>query len=194
MERNQGLVSLSVGRRAGVAARAALIVLLSNLVLQQLSMALNVGMMSAQGNIQNLYPLSSLPYLVGGFLLGPLAFVVGVFLSLWLLAPVTAELGIGRVIVRSLTATVAGGVAVLIIQLAASLFQNFDRSSGLVFGWIAGIGTTLSSNAEWAFSNALFVAVSNTIALIPLVVLACVVTWGWLRDRSAGLPQGGNES
>ena len=74
---------------------------------------------------------------------------------------------------------------VFLVQLVGMLFQSFDRSAGLVFGWASGFFSTLSSNADWAFSNSLYVALSTAINLIPLTVLAGVLLWIWLRAHPA---------
>lgn len=173
------------GRRGVVAAAAAaLIVLGTQVVLQLLSSVVLAGVALAQSNgphvLSQIFPL----YL-WGVVLGILPFAVGVFLCLWLLAPVAAELHIGHVITRSLLAVAAGALVVFLVQLVGSLFQNFDSSAGLVFGWAQGFFTTVSSNADWAFSNSLYTALSTAINLVPLTVLAAVLLWVWLRAHPA---------
>jgi hypothetical protein len=60
-----------------------------------------------------------------------------------------------------------------------------------VFGWASGFFTTVSSNASWAFSNALYTAVTAAINLIPLTVLSGVLLWIWLRAHPAKHPVAG---
>ncbi len=173
------------GRRGVLAATAAALIVLGAQVAQQiLSTAVYAGLALTQSNGQDV--LSQLfPAYLWGLILGVLPFAIGVFLSLWLLAPVAAELHIAHVITRSLLAVAGGAVIVFLVQLVGMLFQSFDRSAGLVFGWASGFFSTLSSNADWAFSNSLYVALSTAINLIPLTVLAGVLLWIWLRAHPA---------
>jgi hypothetical protein len=173
------------GRRGVLAAAVgALIVLGTQVVQQLLSTALYAGMALTQGNDQT-YLTQLFPAYLWALVLGILPFAIGVFLCLWLLAPIAAELHIAHVITRSLLAVAAGALVVFLIQLLESLFRNYDKSAGLTFGWAQGFFTTVTSNADWAFSNALFTALSTAISLIPLTILAGVLLWVWLRAHPA---------
>ena len=173
------------GRRGVLAATAAATIVLGTQVVQQLlTTAVNAGLALSQSNSEVLLPLLFPAYL-WGLILGVLPFVVGVFLSLWLLAPVAAELHIAHAITRSLLAAAAGSVVLFLVQLMSALFQNFDASAGQVFGFAAGFVNTVSANGDWAFSNAIYFALSTGIQLIPLTVLAGVLLWVWLRAHPA---------
>ncbi|GAA3741841.1 hypothetical protein GCM10022239_16830 [Leifsonia bigeumensis] len=186
----RGFASL-FGRRGVVAAAiAALIVVTVEVVLQLVITSLGTGILlmqgSGSGNVPYLFPASLV-----NLVLGVLPFAIGVFLSLWLLAPVAAELHIAHVITRALLAVAAGALIVFIVRLLGSLFTNFDESAGYVFGWASGLFSTVSSNAGWAFAQSLYSALTTAINLIPLTVLACVLLWVWLRDHPAKHPVAG---
>ena len=177
------------GRRGVLAAAAAALIVLGAEVVQQvLTTAAYAGLALGQSNSQDVLP-ALFPTYLWGLVLGVLPFVVGVFLSLWLLAPVAAELHIAHVITRSLLAVAAGGLIVFLVQLLGSLFRSFDSSAGQVFGWAAGFFTTVSSNEQWAFS--IYTALSTAISLIPLTVLAGVLLWVWLQAHPAKHPVSG---
>ncbi len=161
------------------AASAALIVLGVQLVQQVLNSLLYSGVMIAQGMAPG-----GIFAVVWGFAFGSLPFIVGVFLSLWLLAPVAAELRLAHVITRSLLATAVGAVLVFVVMVIGSLFSNFAESSSWVFGWASGLISTVSSNAGWAFSSALLGALSTAINFFPLTVLAGILLWMWLREHT----------
>jgi hypothetical protein len=184
MKRFRRFASLFGRRGVLAAAAAAFIVLATQVVLQLLTSAVFAGVTLAQSNGREV--LSQIfPLYLWGLVLGILPFAIGVFLCLWLLAPVAAELHIGHVITRSLLAVAAGALVVFLVQLLGSLFQNFDDSAGRVFGWAQGFFTTVSSNAGWAFSNSLYSALATAINLIPLTVLAGLLLWVWLRAHPA---------
>ena len=179
------------GRRGVLAAAAATLIVLGAEVVQQLlTTAAYAGLALGQSNSQDVLPVLFPAYL-WGLVLGVLPFVIGVFLSLWLLAPVAAELHIAHVITRSLLAVAVGGLVVFLVQLLASLFRNFDSSAGQVFGLASGFFHTVSANADWAFSNSLYLALSTAISLIPLTVLAGVLLWVWLQTHPAKHPVSG---
>ena len=176
----RGFASL-FGRRGVLAAAIAALIILGTYVVQRLlSSLLYAGVMISQGSVDELFPGFLL-----GTVLGVLPFVIGVFLSLWLLAPVAAELHIAHVITRSLLAAACGAVVVFVVTLLESLFSNYDESAGQVFGWAFGLFSTVSSSAGWAFSNALFGALNLAISLAPITILACVLLWIWLRAHLA---------
>jgi hypothetical protein len=190
MKKMRRFASLFGRRGILAAASAAIVVIGTQVVLQLLSSIMTAGLLLAQNNgdsgLNQVFPAY-----VWGLVLGVLPFAIGVFLSLWLLAPIAAELHIAHVVTRSLLAVAAGALVIFLVQLLGSLFHNFDRSAGQVFGWASGFFTTVSSNASWAFSNALYTAVTAAINLIPLTVLSGVLLWIWLRAHTAKHPVAG---
>jgi hypothetical protein len=159
---------------------AAAIVLVAHTVLYVLNFLLNTGIMLAQNSGEGMFPFL---YLVSLFGVQLISFVAGMFLSLWLLAPITAGLRLIQVVGRSLLAALAGGLAWILIQLVLSLTESFDRSAALAFGWVSGLESTVSSNASWLFSNLIYTSLGTVVTFIPLTVLAGVVVWAWLRER-----------
>ena len=126
-----------------------------------------------------------------GFVLSSLPFVIGVFLSLWLLAPIAAELHIGHVITRSLLAVAVGTAVVFLVHLFGGLLGQISSSEGMVFGWAAAVFGSVVSTFGSALSNAVHNALGLAINLAPLTVLAGVLLWVWLRSHPAKHPVAG---
>lgn len=177
------------GRRGVLAATvAALIVLGVQIVLQLLNAMLWSGLIVAQGqgNASNVFLAN-----VWNLALGSLPFVIGVFLSLWLLAPVAAELHIGHVITRSLLAVLMGAVVIFLVQFSTGLLGQVSDSQGLVFGWASAVFGSVVSSFGSALSNAVLSALGTAISMIPLTVLAGVLLWVWLREHPVKHPVAG---
>jgi hypothetical protein len=170
-------------QRAVVALTAALLVLGAQVVLQLLSTLLSTAVfgLSAPGDFLLSYAFPSYLFSVA---LGWLPFVVGVFLVLWLLAPIASGLRLGQVLVRSLLAVAGGTVIVFGAYLGTGLFSQISSSEGMVFGWASAIVGSLVAGMDSAFGYALYNALSNAISLVPLTVLAGVLVWVWPRARS----------
>jgi hypothetical protein len=163
----------------------ALVVLTASVALRFLSAILNAvvfGTRTAGSPTTGLYDLAFpfATYWWGG-VIGVLPFAIGVFLSLWLVLPITAKQSLARVIGTSLLAVAVGAVVGFAFALAGSLLRNFDESAGQVFGWASGLFSTVSANADWAVVQALYTAVGAAKSLIPLTVLAGVLVWIRLR-------------
>jgi hypothetical protein len=169
-------------RAALAALPVALIVLGGYLVLQLLSAILNAAVFSTQTT--GLYDLA-FPFAVyvQGIVLGVLPFVIGVFLSLWLVLPISAKQSLVRVIGASLLAVVIGTVLVFVVALAGSLFGGFDESAGRVYGWVSGLLSSASVNAGRAVVQTLYSAASLAISLVPLTVLGGVLSWNIARGN-----------
>lgn len=175
------------GRRGVLAAAAVALVVLATQVAQQLLSALLYwDVVFAQGNQSEMLSVS-----LWSFVLGPLPFVIGVFLSLWLLAPVAAELHIAHVITRSLLAVAAGAAVVFLVYLLGGLLGQISSSEGMVFGWAAAVFGSVVSTFGSALSNAVHGALGMAINLAPLTVLAGVLLWVWLRSHPAKHPVAG---
>ena len=175
------------GRRGVLAAAAAaLMVLGTQIVLQLLSTLLYAGVIVAQRSQAEMVSAG-----LWAFVLGSLPFVIGVFLSLWLLAPIAAELHIAHVITRSLLAVAAGAVVVFLVYLSGGLLSQVSSSEGMVFGWAYAVFGSLVSTFGSALSNAVYGALGTAINLIPLTVLAGVLLWVWLRGHPAKHPVAG---
>ena len=176
----RGFASLFGRRGVLAAAFAASTVLVVSVVLQLLSTAVSWIFISSQQS--GVFSFSDAAPVVG-LVLGALPFAVGVFISLWLLAPIGAELHIAHVITRSLLAVAAGIVVVFLVLFSGALFAQMSASDGLVFGWLVAafraVGRNVGSAAGWA----LYSSVTQGIALIPLTVLTGVLLWLWLHKH-----------
>ena len=106
---------------------------------------------------------------------GPLPFAIGVFLSLWQVAPIAPSLRLAHVVTRSILAALLGGAVMwivfwvtLLVSDAASLAPEFQGA--IVFG-------KLGPDAL----QALFRALAVTAGYLPVAVLAAILLWGWLQ-------------
>ena len=97
-----------------------------------------------------------------------LPYALGVFLSLWLIAPLAEQLTVRYVITRGLLASAAGGVVVLLVSVVttfATMVTYVFDIRGLAHGLIVSLGT----------------AVNVVIYTTPIVLLGAVLLWLWLR-------------
>ncbi|WP_349897117.1 hypothetical protein [Parafrigoribacterium soli] len=118
-------------------------------------------------------------FLSPGFLLVTIAYSVGVFAVIWLFAPLFAALRLGRVIAQSLLAAAGGVVLAFLVYFAMGMLS-----------WLANANFFSNSLGQATDSffrdggNAFLVAVSSTLGqgvnVLPLTVLAVVLTWSWL--------------
>ena len=104
---------------------------------------------------------------------------LGVFVCLWLLAPITSELHLSAVIVRSLLAVVSGLIVTFLAQLVLGMQSWFFNAQFF--------GNSSNQAVESFFANggdvlpmAVQTAVGTGLDALPLVVLAAVLTWSWL--------------
>jgi hypothetical protein len=109
-------------------------------------------------------------FILDPFLTVTLPFALGVFLSLWLIAPLAAQLTVRFVITRGLLASVAGGVVVLVVALVIATVTQVQY----VFD-IRGMAHSVVI--------ALTTGVNTVIYTTPVVLLAAVLLWLWLRDH-----------
>jgi hypothetical protein len=160
-----------------VASVTALAILVS-LVVQNLLLALiaQIGDEIAGGGKP-----SDVPFVLATTVLTSLPLVVGFFLSLWIIAPIAAELHVAHVMMRSVLAAGVGASLSFIIGAAVAAVSNFAMD-GTLFGTAiptpsydgAGFVTDLGFLLEQSLSA--FVSVT------PIAVLAGVLLWIWL-DR-----------
>jgi len=166
-------------RGALPAASAVLGMLVTYFVLQLLSTASWAILASTTpGASQPEFPL-----LVVSLVWGTLPFAVGVFVGLWVLAPIAAELHVAHVITRALLAAAAGIVVAFLVQFAGALFGSLNSSDAFVFGWFEATLRMVGNNFDYSAGFALFNAVTQGISLIPLTVLAGVLLWVWLQNH-----------
>lgn len=168
-------------RAAAPAAAAVATGVLLVLIVQQL--------VSTAGSLL-LYGLQSAGALVTMLLLWVpstgLPFATGIFLVLWLVAPLRRSHPLAQVVVRGLVASVAGGVLVLIAHTMFAVARGFELS-GSLFGarFPARYDASVVVNE---LGVAVQAAVSTWVGAVPLVVLAVVLHWLWRRGRREPMP------
>lgn len=153
-------------------------------VLQRvLSYFVSVMTYSSPSNIGPREVGSQLLYLLWHITATALPFVLGVFLCVWLVRPLVSELRLGSIIGRSIVAAVCGAAIVFIVVILWTVITGFDVSAGRVYGWMAGAFDTASSNFGDLISVAFVQGMQVFISGAPLVVLAGVLGWLWLRRQ-----------
>lgn len=115
---------------------------------------------------------------VGGFFVevgtNVLPVALGVFFAFWLLVPLTADLRVPRVALRSLVAAAVGSAVALV-------FTAVYSGWGVLFG-----GGDFFYNSASTVQSALYTFVS----IVPLVMLAGFLAWFWVskgRPRASAL-------
>lgn len=161
----------------------ALFVLGAQVILQLLSMLLTATVYASSAPGDFLFHLAFPSYLFS-VILSWLPFIVGVFLTLWLLVPIVSELHLGQALVRSLLALAGGTVAVFVAYLGAGLFSQVSSSEGMVFGWAAAVIGSMVSGLDSVLGYAAYNALGNALGLGPLTVLAGLLVWARLRERT----------
>lgn len=176
-----------IGRRGVLAAAAVATVVLTIAVLQRtLSTLVSFGVVIAQG-YGGLGGIGGSLWLGTAIdtLTGALPYGIGVFLSLWLLAPVAAELRVAHVVSRALLAAAAGGVLTVVVAVSAALVGAArGLFPGLRFADVAG---QLGSG----FATGLQHALMTVIDLLPLTVLVAILLWSWLTRHPNRHPVAG---
>lgn len=113
-----------------------------------------------------------------------LPFSIGVFVSLWQLAPIGAVLRLTHVITRSLLAAGIGAGAVLIVGTVINLVQGVTTFVDRDFAFVASD----SRNLVVSLGYALQTAASTFVTVVPVVVLAGVLLWMWTRTTDREHP------
>jgi hypothetical protein len=110
----------------------------------------------------------------------PLA--LGVFVALWLLAPISHELTLRFVITRAGLAALAGVVLVIAVNIVLGLFVSI-HANGQLFGnsipFVRFDGTEFLQELLSSVTSGLRIFLFDT----PAVMLAGVLLWLWLRDH-----------
>lgn len=110
-----------------------------------------------------------------------LVFVVGVFLTLWLISPIAAGLRLTTVILRGVLISAGGAVLVLVAILLFGLSEAIGGLIGLQTG--LDIGTAVQSVGSGIWS-----AGGYFVGTTPLVVLAAILLWIWLARHPSNTP------
>jgi len=98
-----------------------------------------------------------------------LPFALGVFLGLWLIAPLADELTLPFVFTRAALATAAGGILVIVARIVIAVTAAVDEGSfdGAAFVRDATLGA--------------LAGVSSVVNYLIPVLFASVLLWLWLR-------------
>jgi hypothetical protein len=120
----------------------------------------------------------SIPDTLGGpTLLHNLVFAVGVFLALWLLVPIAREYPLMRVILRGVAISALATALVFVVAVLIGTYQAFIGPIGSMTGF--------EPHAAWSgLGEALLIAANYFAEGTPLVILAVVLLWIWLRRRA----------
>ena len=144
-----------------------------------------LSLQAAQAESNGLYDLnvgfSPWPTLEG-ILRFVLPFALGVFLSLWVIAPVSHELTLRFVLTRAGLATLVGAVLVIIANVLFAVFGAFSPT-GSLFGNSFPTPGFDGSYLVQGLIAALAAGLNAVISKAPLVLLAGVLLWLWLRDH-----------
>ena len=100
-----------------------------------------------------------------------LPFCLGVFLGLWLIAPLAEQLTLAFVLTRGALAAAAGGILVLVVNFFVSLFGAMSPGRFDLDGFLRGAVNAVSSGA------------GMFIAEVIAVLFASVLLWLWLKEH-----------
>jgi hypothetical protein len=111
-----------------------------------------------------------------------LPIAAGVFLAFWLVVPITADLPLARVIVRSLVAAAIASAVSLVISVVFALATAVS-TAGPLFGNSFPVpdGGSLFFSLVGSIQSVAYTFLSTT----PLIVLAGVLVWLWLSKRES---------
>lgn len=133
----------------------------------------------------------SVPEMAGRVLILAVPFAVGIFLSLWIIAPIAEELRLPHVITRAILATGMGAtiyfVVLAVLGLIGAFAINGNPYSQLVVSLIGFDG----AGAARAMGSAFATALSLFISTLPLGILAGVLLWLWRKDHPPRHPLSG---
>ena len=106
-----------------------------------------------------------------------LPFLFGVFVSLWMLAPLSDELLLRFVVARAVLATAIGALMVLLMTAVLSVAGFFEETIRYTGGFVPLVFET----AWGSFLRVLVGIGADALQRLPLVLLACVFLWLWWR-------------
>jgi len=111
-----------------------------------------------------------------------LPIAAGVFLAFWLVVPITADLALARVVVRSLVAAAIASAVSLVISVVFALATAVS-TAGPLFGNSFPVpdGGSLVFSLVGSIQSVAFTFLSTT----PLIVLAGVLVWLWVSKRAS---------
>ena len=172
-------------RTAGAATVVVAAVMIVQAILQAIiGVFSNLGYGAAGGNVD--YLQNTLAPVVGAaqsFGTSILPIAIGVFLAFWLVVPLTADMRVTRVAVRSLIASAIASAVSLVITVISSIGGAY-ATSGPFFG--NSFPGTDGTYFVYSFVGGLQSVFSTFIGVTPLIVLAGFLAWLWVsRGRPA---------
>lgn len=126
---------------------------------------------------------SWLSYFGYGFLTSVVPFVIGFFLSLWLVGPIAEALGVGHVIARSVLATGIGATLVFVVRAIANVVTSLTLDGEVFANSFPGV--SIVPGIPTLLGDALTAGLVQYVALLPLGVLAGLLLWLWRRANPA---------
>lgn len=170
------MARVSFGRRGLVVAAVTSLVVFGTILAQQVLSAL-ISLATVPAGSSSFLPLIVEQEAVTA-LTGSLPLSVGLFLSLWQIAPIGAELRLAHVLTRALLASGLGAALVAFVWLVVSGVQAAARL----------FDPDAAEFALFAFGSAAFAGVQRAglafVETTPLILLAGVLLWLWLREHS----------
>lgn len=166
-------------RTAGAAAIVVAVVMIVQSILQAIiSVFSNLAYSTADGNffgVQNTFS----PFVGSVFSFGTsvLPIAIGVFLAFWAVVPLTADLRVLQVVVRSLVASLIASAISLVITVVFSIVSAV-ASAGPVFG--NSFPGADGSSVFYSLLGGLQSVFSTFVGVTPLVVLAGFLAWLWV--------------
>ena len=136
--------------------------------------ALAVGLALVAGHLL-LTVIAMEPFDRAGYVLltSVLPFTIGYFLALWVVAPITEQLGIGHVVTRAILATGIGATLWFVVLGLTGVVTAVTATSD-VLGIAASPGL-IGAQLGYALQQAL----TGLVVLLPLGVLGGVLQWVW---------------
>ena len=170
------MAQVRFGRRGLVVAAATSLIVFGTLLAQQVLSAV-ISLATVPAGSSFFLPLVIEQETVTA-LTGSLPLSVGLFLSLWQIAPIGAELRLAHVLTRALLASGIGAALVAFVWLAVAGVEAVGRLFDLA----------TAEFALFAFGSAAFAGAQRAalafVGMTPLILLAGVLLWLWLREHT----------
>jgi hypothetical protein len=150
-----------------------LLIIVTDLIVNAISL---IGIPSDQFG-----PSSWLRYLGLGLLVTVTPFVIGFFLSLWVVAPIAEALGLAHVITRSVLAVGIGATLAFVVRAIVNVVSSFTLDRPLLADSFPELG--FGPGIPNLLGQALQGGLIQFVTLLPLGVLAGILLWHWRRAR-----------
>lgn len=164
-----GITALAVG--AFLVVRNALLALISFLPVYS----------QANSGLQDLQ-YSPLPGVLYEAAITTLPVVIGVFLSLWLVGPISEQLHLQHVITRSVLAAGIGCTLIFVVHSVVYILRAVTYS-GAIFGNSFPTPDLHFNSIPNLLGLSLAEAVAYLVMLVPLGVLAGILLWEWRKGH-----------